>query len=55
LSVFNVSVGFDSRHLPKKLNRKAYHPCGHLPVIATAGYSSQADQFQIGGCLPWVE
>ena len=22
--------------------------------IATAGYSSQADQFQIGGCLPWV-
>ena len=22
--------------------------------IATAGYSSQADQFQIGGCLLWV-
>ena len=54
MSVFSADDGFDSRRLPKKLNRKAYHHCGHQPVIATAGYSSQADQFQIGGCLPWV-
>ena len=50
----SIGFGFDSRRLPKKLNRKAYHRCGHQPVIATAGYSSQADQFQIGGCLLWV-
>jgi hypothetical protein len=36
---------------PKKLHSKAYQRCGHQPVITTVEYSSQADQFQIGGCL----
>jgi hypothetical protein len=27
----------DSRRLPKKLKRNAYHHCGHQPVITAAG------------------
>ena len=37
LSAFNADVGFDSRRLPKKLKRNAYHHCGHQPVITAAG------------------
>jgi hypothetical protein len=51
LSVFSADGGFDSRRLPKKLSPKAYDRCGHQPVITAAGYSSQADRFQIGGRL----
>jgi hypothetical protein len=45
---------FDSRRRPKKLNPMAHERCGHQPVITAAGYPSQADQSQIGGCLPLV-
>ena len=27
----------DSRRLPKKLKRNAYHHCGHQPMITAAG------------------
>jgi len=34
------------------IDRQSLIRCGHQPVITEARYSSRAEQFQIGGCLP---